>query len=218
IAKLEGITVAADGDELVFTNAGQAAEVSVKIAVGNVDIEDSIAAVEELTLAEKFEKAETVTFSVNINDTSFEVENASNLSDVIAQINGKTAETGVSAFLSADGKDIVFAGEKGTEFAVSITADLDDDADTNEIEQEVNATAAENTVSLNQLDISTREGADKALVAIDFAIDQVNQFRSDLGAVQNRFESTIANLATSVENLSASQSRILDEIGRASCR
>src|SRR5690606_12072275 len=93
---------------------------------------------------------------------------------------------------------------------VSITADLDDDADTNEIEQEVNATAAENTVSLNQLDISTREGADKALVAIDFAIDQVNQFRSDLGAVQNRFESTIANLATSVENLSASQSRILD--------
>src|SRR5690606_33945022 len=167
-------------------------------------------AVEGLTLAEKFEKAETVTFSVNINDTSFEVENASNLSDVIAQINGKTAETGVSAFLSADGKDIVFAGEKGTEFAVSITADLDDDADTNEIEQEVNATAAENTVSLNQLDISTREGADKALVAIDFAIDQVNQFRSDLGAVQNRFESTIANLATSVENLSASQSRILD--------
>lgn len=165
--------------------------------------------VEELTLAEKFEKAETVTFSVNINDTSFEVENASNLSDVIAQINGKTAETGVSAFLSADGKDIVFAGEKGTEFAVSITADLDGDG-TNEIDQEVNATAAENTVSLNQLDISTREGADKALVAIDFAIDQVNQFRSDLGAVQNRFESTIANLATSVENLSASQSRILD--------
>src|SRR5690554_2463537 len=124
IAKLEGITVAADGDELVFTNAGQAAEVSVKIAVGNVKEEDSIAAVEEeLTLAEKFEKAETVTFSVNINDTSFEVENASNLSDVIAQINGKTVETGVSAFLSADGKDIVFAGEKGTEFAVSITAD-----------------------------------------------------------------------------------------------
>lgn len=204
IAKLEGITVEADGDELVFTNAGQAAEVSVKIDVGTVNIEDSIAAVEELTLAEKFEKAETVTFSVNINDTSFEVENASNLSDVIAQINGKTAETGVSAFLSADGKDIVFAGEKGTEFAVSITAD------NTEIEQEVNATAAENTVSLNQLDISTREGADKALVAIDFAIDQVNQFRSDLGAVQNRFESTIANLATSVENLSASQSRILD--------
>src|SRR5690606_1316181 len=81
-AKLEGITVAADGDELVFTNAGQAVEVSVNIAVGDVKEEDSIAAVEGLTLAEKFEKAETVTFSVNINDTSFEVENASNLSDV----------------------------------------------------------------------------------------------------------------------------------------
>ena len=40
--------------------------------------------------------------------------------------------------------------------------------------------------------------------------EAVNDLRGDLGAVQNRFESTIANLATSVENLSASNSRILD--------
>jgi flagellin len=38
----------------------------------------------------------------------------------------------------------------------------------------------------------------------------VNSLRSELGAVQNRFESTIANLATSSENLSAANSRILD--------
>ena len=38
----------------------------------------------------------------------------------------------------------------------------------------------------------------------------VNDFRSELGAIQNRFESTIANLATTSENLSASNSRILD--------
>ena len=63
---------------------------------------------------------------------------------------------------------------------------------------------------MNQVNISTREGADQALVAIDYAINQINDFRSELGAVQNRFESTIANLSTSVENLSAANSRIVD--------
>ncbi len=38
----------------------------------------------------------------------------------------------------------------------------------------------------------------------------MNGLRSELGAVQNRFDSTIANLATTSENLSAANSRILD--------
>ena len=38
----------------------------------------------------------------------------------------------------------------------------------------------------------------------------VTSARADLGAVQNRFESTIANLATTAENLSAARSRIRD--------
>ena len=38
----------------------------------------------------------------------------------------------------------------------------------------------------------------------------MNSIRADLGAIQNRFESTIANLATTSENLSAANSRILD--------
>ena len=45
---------------------------------------------------------------------------------------------------------------------------------------------------------------------MDNALTRVNELRSALGAVQNRLESTIANLATSIENLSASKSRILD--------
>ncbi|ERS07002.1 hypothetical protein Q673_17475 [Marinobacter sp. EN3] len=45
---------------------------------------------------------------------------------------------------------------------------------------------------------------------VDAALKSVNEFRGKLGAVQNRFESTIANLGTSIENLSAANSRILD--------
>lgn len=65
-------------------------------------------------------------------------------------------------------------------------------------------------LSVNAVDISTSSGASAALATIDTALDTVNGFRSDLGAVQNRFESTINNLATNIENLSASNSRILD--------
>ena len=45
---------------------------------------------------------------------------------------------------------------------------------------------------------------------LDNAIKQLNQFRSDLGGVQNRFSSAITSLQTSSENISASRSRIKD--------
>ena len=53
-------------------------------------------------------------------------------------------------------------------------------------------------------------GANKAITAIDSAITKVSTTRSDLGAVQNRFEHTINNLNVAVENLTASESRIRD--------
>lgn len=65
-------------------------------------------------------------------------------------------------------------------------------------------------LSVSAIDISTASGASAALDTLDTALDTVNSFRSDLGAVQNRFESTINNLATNIENLSASNSRIVD--------
>ena len=48
------------------------------------------------------------------------------------------------------------------------------------------------------------------LKAIDDAMKKVDSLRSDLGAIQNRFESTIANLNNTVTNLSAARSRIED--------
>jgi flagellin len=60
------------------------------------------------------------------------------------------------------------------------------------------------------LDISTVGGADNAILAMDAALNSVNSARADLGAVQNRFTSVIANLNTTAENLTASRSRIRD--------
>ena len=49
-----------------------------------------------------------------------------------------------------------------------------------------------------------------ALKSIDAALTSVNTSRADLGAIQNRFASTVTNLQTMSENISASRSRILD--------
>jgi flagellin len=64
--------------------------------------------------------------------------------------------------------------------------------------------------SIDDVDISTVQGASDAIRAIDGAIGQIDTIRGDLGAIQNRFESTIANLQNVSENLSAARSRILD--------
>lgn len=63
---------------------------------------------------------------------------------------------------------------------------------------------------IEDIDISDVDGANAAIARVDAALTSVNSLRGELGAIQNRFESTIANLGTSVENLSASNSRILD--------
>ncbi|SFR42095.1 flagellin [Marinobacter gudaonensis] len=65
-------------------------------------------------------------------------------------------------------------------------------------------------LGISGISISSAGGASAALATIDGALSQVNAFRADLGAVQNRFESTINNLGTNIENLSASNSRIVD--------
>jgi flagellin len=64
--------------------------------------------------------------------------------------------------------------------------------------------------AISDIDISTVDGANKALVAVDNAIAQVASQRADLGAVQNRMETTVSNLQVTSENLNAANSRIQD--------
>ena len=64
--------------------------------------------------------------------------------------------------------------------------------------------------AVSAVDISSREKAVDALDILDLALEDVSSQRATLGALQNRLESTINNLTTTSENLSASRSRILD--------
>lgn len=71
-------------------------------------------------------------------------------------------------------------------------------------------TAVTNANSVATLSVESREEANLALLVLDRAISQVSSDRSELGAVQNRLQSTISNLASVSENATAARSRILD--------
>jgi len=64
--------------------------------------------------------------------------------------------------------------------------------------------------TIAQADVTTVEGANTLMKSVDSALKQVDSFRANLGAAQNRFEMTIRNLDNVAENLAAANSRIRD--------
>ena len=64
--------------------------------------------------------------------------------------------------------------------------------------------------AITAINISDVLGANDALKIVDAALGKIDAQRGDLGALQNRFESTIANLKNVAENLTAARSRIMD--------
>lgn len=66
------------------------------------------------------------------------------------------------------------------------------------------------SLGLDAVDISTESNATNSIQAIKDAINSVSSTRADLGAIQNRLEYTVNNLATTTENMTSAESRIRD--------
>ena len=60
------------------------------------------------------------------------------------------------------------------------------------------------------LSLVSSTGALAAINAIDTALDTVNQYRSDLGSVQNRLDSSLANTSTYLESITSAAGNIMD--------
>lgn len=73
-----------------------------------------------------------------------------------------------------------------------------------------NAQEASDLMGVSQLDVSSVSSANEALAIVDAALATVNGERAKFGAIQSRFGSTISNLQTNSENLSAARSRVRD--------
>ncbi|MDZ4349157.1 MAG: flagellin [Xanthomonadaceae bacterium] len=121
---------------------------------------------------------------------------------LVNAINAKSSEAGVTASFDDTTGEVTITSTKAGEVGDTLDTDL------------AGATAAALTEGdlsfLADVDISSFAGAQLALSITDTALTQVNSARADMGAVQNRFSSVIANLQTTSENLSASRSRIRD--------
>ncbi len=113
---------------------------------------------------------------------------------------GKLDLTSVQNSVAADGTFNAIDVTMGTWTGIAASADITPTAD---------ATGLTAQYASN-LDVSSFTGAQQALSIVDKALTAVNSSRADMGAIQNRFTSTIANLGTTSENLSASRSRIRD--------
>jgi flagellin len=66
------------------------------------------------------------------------------------------------------------------------------------------------SVDTTTIDLTDASTARSAIDTIDTAIDSVNSIRAGYGAVQNRIDSSIRNMVTYVESLSAAESQIMD--------
>jgi len=146
------------------------------------------------------------------------------LGQVVTAINNKTADTGVTAYLTKiEGTETykveLMSGKldaNGEPVPVTLSANFSAaatgivKADFDMAGGTAAATSVINDKGIEQIDVTTQAGAWVALKKIDSAVDQVNGARATLGAVQTRFENAVNNIDIQVENLSAARGRIMD--------
>ena len=101
-----------------------------------------------------------------------------------------------------------FQGTSGDEGATEVILHIGANKDQRLIVDLPNLSAG--SIGIGGVNISTQEGANKAIESFDIAISNVSNDRSYLGAIQNRLEHTINNLGATSENLQAAESRIRD--------
>nr|MBP7518452.1 flagellin [Desulfobulbus sp.] len=127
-----------------------------------------------------------------------------------AVINGDFATTAATFQVGANSdsgatKTEVISFTIASAKAADLKTTFDDDGDSSTDPVAVGAGVAKANVQ-----VTDNTTAQTAIKNIDDALAAVDGIRGGLGAVQNRFESTIANLNNSAENISAARSRILD--------
>ncbi|KTC29653.1 flagellin [Pseudomonas fluorescens] len=149
----------------------------------------------------------TADTSIDVNGVEVKFKKGDTSDAIVASIN--SASTGVQASKNADGtlnlfadKDITIKdGSAGTGLAaLGLTT----------VASNGTKTAVTMETSVSDLSILTAASSQQAIQALDDAMQQIDSQRSQLGAVQNRFASTVANLQSISQNSSAAKGRVED--------
>ena len=174
---------------------------------------------------------------VVLNDvviTGFDIQSDDSDTELLSQINAVSSQTGVVATMD-ENYQLILTAVDGRNIEVQIEGNADtvtglqEGVYTAEIELESSRSydigganinflgfAGDQTIGVNAsnsvstVNTLTRQSSNRMIQVLDRAMEQVSEDRSNLGAIQNRLESTLNNVANITENLSASKSRILD--------
>ena len=156
----------------------------------------------------------------------------STLEDAIQAISGfedsSIGVSGIIALVVNDGQDLNIAGvtanttfgftEGVTNESVAGTVEvfsddavaIDGNAETSFGLAEGSSKVTDNGSSLTDIDVSTRNGAEIAILIADSALIALDTIRSELGSVQNQLESTIRNISVTAVNVTSAESQIRD--------
>lgn len=187
-----------------YTSTGAMAQTAASLSSGTIKI--NYRAINEST---GLPAANSTSVTITIGAAASANERQA---QIVAGINKHSEKTGVVAYMDAgsiklsstDANGAVATATQRLSFGGSLTAARSGLA--------ASSFTATNKTGIADLTVtgSTSANATKAIRMLDNAIKQLNQFRSDLGGIQNRFSSAITSLQTSSENISASRSRIKD--------
>jgi len=148
---------------------------------------------------------------VSVGAIAADTNAADRASGIAAAVNSYASQTGVYAtILSSAPTQVVLTNSGSVTATPNIAITLAGTATTATTGLSAATTTAATATGFAALDISSTAGADTAITAMDAALTSVNTARAKMGAFQSRFESTISNLSTSAENVSAARSRIQD--------
>lgn len=118
------------------------------------------------------------------------------VAELIAQVDDVATRTTFNNVSLLDGTNASISIQTGANAAETVSIALTD----------VDATA----LSVNALDISTEAGASAAITALGTALDTITTSQAQMGASQNRLQTTVSNLTDRVANITESRSRIQD--------
>ena len=231
----DAVTVATATDSAASIAAGvnKVSEKTGVTATANTSVALAVTAGSfSFTLGNGDTTSQTNVVNIAANVTSID---PTGLSGLVSAINDKTATTGVTASLDANnkliltqsqGENISIANFSGTGTLAAGTVTINGTNTTGLVQGFVqlqstqgysltNGTniglASISTLStVASVDVSTVQGANKAIAIVDQAINTLNKQGGDLGAIQNRVQASVKNLQTTAVNLQAAQSVVQD--------
>lgn len=185
VLTINGVTIPSSGTVVVTASDGTGAlRRAINAVSDKTGVQAKLDAAGKLVLTAVDDREFTANTSSTVSDTGTGLGLGIG-TDV--QVNGRLRLSSDSAFAVADGTGTALnlVGMTGS-YAVDPTSTID------------------------QVNVTTFENAQEAILKIDNSLRQINDVRAGLGALTNRLQNTISNLQISSENLASSDSRIRD--------